>query len=265
MLLVSYIQQYFNTSWITVLTNQVWKLLIALFKVPNTGALTVKPTNKSHARHFSRNRVGHGDLVAVMGSMWLLCSCQCSDALLDLGKSVLRVGHFFFINNGGYRQRSQKVSHKTDAQTDIQTDIHKVHLFRCSDISKIQGRVIYQGWCVKKMTLLVLKLNLKNVRHSFNRWVHHGISKSEPRMDIDAAFPAVKRCVTASTAALQGVCGNQRRLNKKAGNCTLILYKTNGQRAVLNAYYAPFPLSTWDAYFTSIWWAEPMLFVLFLC
>ena len=41
MLLVSYIQQYFNTS-ITVLTNQVWKLLIALFKVPNTGAFTVQ-------------------------------------------------------------------------------------------------------------------------------------------------------------------------------------------------------------------------------
>ena len=41
MLLVSYIQQYFNTS-ITVLTNQVWKLLIELFKVPNTGALTVQ-------------------------------------------------------------------------------------------------------------------------------------------------------------------------------------------------------------------------------
>ena len=40
MLLVYYIQQYFNTS-ITVLTNQVWKLLIALFKVPNTGAFTV--------------------------------------------------------------------------------------------------------------------------------------------------------------------------------------------------------------------------------
>ena len=38
--LVSYIQQYFNTS-ITVLTNQVWKLLIALCKVPNTGALMV--------------------------------------------------------------------------------------------------------------------------------------------------------------------------------------------------------------------------------
>ena len=38
--LVSYIQQYFNTS-ITVLTNQVWKLLIAPFKVPNTGAITV--------------------------------------------------------------------------------------------------------------------------------------------------------------------------------------------------------------------------------
>ena len=54
---------------------------------------------------------------------------------------------------------------------------------------------------------------------------------------------------------------NQRHLNEKTGNCTLILYKTNGQCAVLNAYYAPFPLSTWDAYFTSIWWAEPMLFV----
>ena len=40
MLLVSYFQQYFNTS-ITVLTNQVWKLLIALFKVLNTSALTV--------------------------------------------------------------------------------------------------------------------------------------------------------------------------------------------------------------------------------
>ena len=32
----AYIQQYLNTS-ITVLTNQFWKLLIALFKVPNTG------------------------------------------------------------------------------------------------------------------------------------------------------------------------------------------------------------------------------------
>ena len=32
--------KYFNTS-ITALKNQVWKLLIALFKVPNTGALTV--------------------------------------------------------------------------------------------------------------------------------------------------------------------------------------------------------------------------------
>ena len=44
MLLVSYIQQYFNTS-ITILTNQVWKLLIALFKVPNTGAFTVTHSN----------------------------------------------------------------------------------------------------------------------------------------------------------------------------------------------------------------------------
>ena len=40
MLLISYIQQYFNTS-ITVLTNQVWKLPIALLKVLNTGAFTV--------------------------------------------------------------------------------------------------------------------------------------------------------------------------------------------------------------------------------
>ena len=45
MLLVSYIQQYFNTS-ITVLTNQVWKLPIALFKVPNTGAFTVLETDE---------------------------------------------------------------------------------------------------------------------------------------------------------------------------------------------------------------------------
>ena len=42
--MVSYIQQYFNTS-ITVLTNQVWKLLIALFKVLNTGAFTI-PSNQ---------------------------------------------------------------------------------------------------------------------------------------------------------------------------------------------------------------------------
>ena len=35
-----------------------------------------------------------------------------------------------------------------------------------------------------------------------------------------------------------------KTLNEKTGNCTLILYKTNGQRAVLSAYYAPFPLST---------------------
>ena len=35
-----------------------------------------------------------------------------------------------------------------------------------------------------------------------------------------------------------------KTLNKKTGNCALILYKTNGQRVVLNAYYAPFPLST---------------------
>ena len=41
MLLVSCIQQYFITS-ITVLTNQVWKLLIALFKVQNTVAFMVQ-------------------------------------------------------------------------------------------------------------------------------------------------------------------------------------------------------------------------------
>ena len=40
MLLISYTQKCFNTS-IRVLPNQVWKLLIALFKVPNTGAFTV--------------------------------------------------------------------------------------------------------------------------------------------------------------------------------------------------------------------------------
>ena len=31
-----------------------------------------------------------------------------------------------------------------------------------------------------------------------------------------------------------------RRLNEKTGNCTLILYKTNGQRAVFNVYTYPF-------------------------
>ena len=35
---------YCNLISITVLTNRVWKLLIALFKVPNTGALTVLVT-----------------------------------------------------------------------------------------------------------------------------------------------------------------------------------------------------------------------------
>ena len=35
-----------------------------------------------------------------------------------------------------------------------------------------------------------------------------------------------------------------KTLNEKTGNSALILYKTNGQRAVLSAYYAPFPLST---------------------
>ena len=36
------------------------------------------------------------------------------------------------------------------------------------------------------------------------------------------------------------ICANKRRLNEKTGNCMLILYKTNGQRAVLNAYTHPF-------------------------
>ena len=49
MLLVSYIQQYFNTS-ITVLTNQVWKLLIALLKAPNT-LLKSAVTCRDHMVH----------------------------------------------------------------------------------------------------------------------------------------------------------------------------------------------------------------------
>ena len=40
-----------------------------------------------------------------------------------------------------------------------------------------------------------------------------------------------------------------KTLNEKTGNSALTLYKVNEQRAVLNAYYAPFPLSTSDAYF----------------
>ena len=35
-----------------------------------------------------------------------------------------------------------------------------------------------------------------------------------------------------------------KTLKEKTGNCALILYKTNGQRAVFIVYYAPFPLST---------------------
>ena len=56
MLLVSYIQQYFNTS-ITVLTNQVYKLLIALFKVPNIGAFT--GTSSRNACILSNNNYFH--------------------------------------------------------------------------------------------------------------------------------------------------------------------------------------------------------------
>ena len=54
---------------ITVLTNQVWKLLIALFKVPNTGAFTVQNdalykvvSHNSHSLdHFGQNClfIGH--------------------------------------------------------------------------------------------------------------------------------------------------------------------------------------------------------------
>ena len=33
----------------------------------------------------------------------------------------------------------------------------------------------------------------------------------------------------------------QRHFNLKTGNCRLILYKTNRQCTILNAYYAPFP------------------------
>ena len=51
MLLVSYIQQYLNTS-ITFLTNQVWKLLIALSKVQNTGLLRYNK-NKSIPKYWT--------------------------------------------------------------------------------------------------------------------------------------------------------------------------------------------------------------------
>ena len=58
MSLVSYIQQYFNTS-ISVLTNQVWVLLIALFKVPNTGAFTVLNTGAFMVYSKSREDAFH--------------------------------------------------------------------------------------------------------------------------------------------------------------------------------------------------------------
>ena len=58
MLLVSYIQQYFNTST-TVLTNQVWKLLIALFKVSvfnhNEDATNIK--NKGPSPYSDMNNI----------------------------------------------------------------------------------------------------------------------------------------------------------------------------------------------------------------
>ena len=59
--MVSYIQQYFNTS-ITVLTNQVWKLLIALFKVLNTGAFTVLVSFNSHSICFLFREIFHKQL-----------------------------------------------------------------------------------------------------------------------------------------------------------------------------------------------------------
>ena len=47
-----------------------------------------------------------------------------------------------------------------------------------------------------------------------------------------------------SCLVLYSLWSQSKTLNEKTGNCALILYKTNGKRAVLNAYYAPFPLST---------------------
>ena len=64
MLLVSYIQQHFNTS-ITVLTNQVWKLLIALSKVPNTGAFTV---------HIQLKRSPHITMIRPISYFCVMCT-----------------------------------------------------------------------------------------------------------------------------------------------------------------------------------------------
>ena len=50
--------------------------------------------------------------------------------------------------------------------------------------------------------------------------------------------------VTGRMALITQAHVQPKTLNEKTGNCALILYKTNGKRAVLNAYYAPFPLST---------------------
>ena len=59
MLLVSYTQQYFNTS-ITILINRVWKLLIALFKVPNTGAFTVPVSSLIRNLWLWKDEKSHG-------------------------------------------------------------------------------------------------------------------------------------------------------------------------------------------------------------
>ena len=52
-----------NTS-ITVLTNQVWKLLIALFKVPNTDAFTVPYTL------YKKNRFVSAQFCHNIGNIW---------------------------------------------------------------------------------------------------------------------------------------------------------------------------------------------------
>ena len=74
MLLVSYTQQYFSTS-ITVLTNQVWKLLIALLKVPNTGALTVHQSLEQHLKsHDKSSMISTHYLKLTSWPLYMFCS-----------------------------------------------------------------------------------------------------------------------------------------------------------------------------------------------
>ena len=149
MLLVSYIQQYFNTS-ITVLTNQVWKLLIALFKVPNTGVFTgtmfifllnLLPANINfdklyHRKHekiqwFQKSRLKSNcyHCVKISRNRWWCFDAACGAGIVywnELPKFVfdtsefsgqLFTNHISEMHNGGILQERHKKKTSDDSKT----------------------------------------------------------------------------------------------------------------------------------------------------